>query len=345
MKCNFKIFAVAIVASITFCNVILTSCSKEESQSIMQGSSSCKSGVEIPRFNSREEVEAAIAAAISFDSISDLIDFEQRQGRNSIGAIADVFYERINTDSFQDENDVISFFRNHKDVLDTIMVNGEVSIMPKWSNTPYRYVANENGMFAVSDRYYRLFKTGTVSTTEEYVNDLTIISDDYDLTSLDTSIFRYIPDKESNIDTRGCITKWEQANNPTSLDDRIHIVLVTNTQNWPNVGDVAVTYVKVYNLHKWAGVWWTSRRNLFCAGTVNLHIKAMSGSNWVNINRSIEKQKKANVMWVNVYEQPCYWVCVTDWDILFNRYYKYYHYDSFSIDAWYPGHAVENFSR
>ena len=342
MKHNFKKFAVAIAAIMTISSVTLVSCDKEDSTSGMNRISPSKNGLTIPHFNSRHEVEAAIDSAISFDTITDLVAFEKKQGRNSIGAISDVFYENINTNSFQNETDVLVFFQIHQDVLDTIMENDEVAIMPKWSNTPYRYVANAIGMFAVGERYYKLFKTGTVSTTDDYVGELAAMTDD-DLDNIDTSVFRYIPDEEKNFNTYGCIKKWKQSNSPNSINDRIHIVLVTHTQTWPSAGDVAVTRVKVYNLHKEAGIWWTNRHNLSCEGSVNLHIKTMDCSDWEYIERSFEKHQKANVMWVPVYVQPCYWTCVDRWDILFNRYCKYYHYNGFRIDAWYPGHAVESF--
>lgn len=345
MKTNFKFFAVAIAAIMTIGSVTLVSCDKEETSTQPYSISSSKGNSNIPHFSTREEMQQAIDAAISFDTITDLIAFEQKQGRSSIGATSDAFYESINPEIFNNEDDVLTFFENHKDVLDTIIENAEVVIMPKWSNTPCRYVANADGMFAVQDMYYKLFKAGTVSTTEKYSDRLTLITDD-DLDNLDTSIFRFIPDEVKDIDTKGCITKWKQSNDPSSNKDRIHIILVTNTQTWPGVGDVAVTRVKVYNLHKWAGVWWTSRHNLSCTGSVRFHVKKMDCSGWENyVDKTFEKHQKANVMWIGVNDQPCYWTCVNGWDILFNRYNKYYHYDGFSIDAWYPGHAVEHFNK
>ena len=186
MKKYFTKFAVALAAIITIGSATFVSCNKEDSSSSINEISSSKSSLEIPHFNSREEVEAAIDAAVSFDTIIDLIDFEQKQGRSSIGAISDMFYENININSFLKEADALAFFQDHKDLLDTIIENNELLIMPKWSNTPYRYVANADGMFAVSNRYYRLFKTGTVSTTENNRDKLVSITDE-DLTKLDRS--------------------------------------------------------------------------------------------------------------------------------------------------------------
>ena len=344
MKLKFRKIGFLLTVLSLATTVSIVSCNKEDEETHSLNILSAKNNTNIPYFSSSEELENAIYVATSFDTISDLIDFEQEQNRSSIGAISDLFYDNIELETFSSENDVLVFYDKHKDVLDTIINNNEVSVLPKFSNTPYRYVANADGIFSVGNMYYKLFKTGTVSTTNKFIDELLKITDE-DLDELDTTIFRYIPDVEKNIDTKECITKWKQSNNPTSSKDRIHITLVTNTQYWAYIGDVAVTRVKVYNLHKWAGVWWTSRHNLSCRGTVKLHVKNESCSEWEYIDRSFEKHQKANTMWIGIYEQPCYWMCVNGWDILFNRYNKYYHYDGFSIDAWYPGHDVEHFSK
>lgn len=356
MKSCFKFFAVAIAAIMTIGGVTLVSCDKEDSITNSSNISSTKGGDDIPHFGSIEELQQAIDAAITFDTITDLIEFEQGQGRSSIGAISDAFYESINPEIFSNENEVLTFFKDHKDVLDTIMENDEIVIMPKLSNTPYRYVANTDGMFAVQDMYYKLFKKGMVSTIEKYSDELSLITDD-DLDNLDTSIFRFIPDEVNDIDTEEkggececsecskSMKKWEQSNNPRSSNDRIHIVLVTNTINFSG-SDHLVTRVKVYNLHKFAGTWWTSKHNLSCTGSVRLHVKKAFYSGWDYLDKTVEKHQKTQVMWIDLgILQPCNWTCVSGWDILFNRYNKYYHYKGFSIDAWYPGHAVEHFSR
>ena len=332
--------AAVLVAGTAF----FTSCEKDDAKVCSPNNYSMKNHFSIPHFSSIEELENTVNTATSFDTISKLIEFEKQQGRNSIGAISDLFYDNIQIESFADENEVMNFFATHEDVLDTIMGKDGLSILPKLSNTPYRYVANENGMFSVGDMCYKLFKTGTVCASDKFVDELALLTDE-DLDMLDTNIFIYIPDEVKTIDAKGCITKWKQVNNPTSSKDRIYIELITNTQYRGSIGYVAVTRVKVYNLHKFLGIWWTSKHSLSCKGTIKLHIKTMNCSEWESIDKTIERHQKANVMWVPVYEQPCYWTCVDGWDILFNRFYKYYHYDGFSIDAWYPGHAVEHFAK
>lgn len=141
MKSNFKALALAVATIVAIGTIALVSCDKDDLVS-NPDISSAKESVSIPYFDSREEMQQAIDVAITFDTVSDLIDFEQKQGRRSIGAISDAFYEAINLELFSNEAEVLAFFESHKDVLDTIMENDEVSIMPKWSNTPCRYVAN-----------------------------------------------------------------------------------------------------------------------------------------------------------------------------------------------------------
>lgn len=338
-----KVILASVATVLVAGTVMFTSCEKDDAKVCLPDNYSMKNHFSIPHFSSSEELKNAVNVATSFDTISKLIEFENQQGRSSIGAISDLFYDNIQIESFVDENEVMNFFAEHKDVLDTIMGTDGLSILPKFFNTPYRYVANADGMFSVGDLCYKLFKTGTVCASDEFVDELRLLTDE-DLNILDTNIFIYIPDEVKTIDAKGCITKWKQENNPTSSNDRIHIKLVTNTQLQP-LGYAAITYVKVYNLHKFLGIWWTSRHNLSCMGTINLHIKTRNCSEWETRYVQIEKHQKTNNMYVFVYEQQCYWDCVDGWDIIFNRFNKYYHYDGFSIDAWYPGHAVEHFAK
>lgn len=344
-----KIILATLSAILFMGTSVLTSCNKDDDGTSLPNFSTTKNYSNIPHFSSIEEVEVVVNTAISFDTISDLIIFEKEQGRRSIGVISDVFYEEIDKTLFTDKNDVWAYVEKYEDLLDTTMINDEMCVLPKFFNTPYRYVANSNGMFSVGEMYYKLFKTGIVVTTENFVDKLSQITDE-DLENLDTAIFRYVPDEEKTIDSKECMTKWKQSNNPTSSKDRIHIEIISNTfpaESFLNngIGDFIITRVKVYNLHKFLGVWWTSRHNLSCKGTIKFHIKTKNCSDWEYVERSFERHQKANTMWIGVYEQLCYWDCLNAWDIIFNRYNKFYHYDGFSIDAWYPGHAVEHFSK
>lgn len=327
MKNNFNIFAVAIAAIMTLGCVTLVSCNKEDASTRPSNTSSSKGNSSIPHFSTREEMQQAIDAAISFDTITDLIAYEQEQGRSSIGATSDAFYESVNPEIFNNENEVLAFFEKHKDVLDTIMENDEVSIMPKWFYTPHRYVANTDGMFSVGKLYYKLFKNGIVATDNNHLKELSTLNEE-ELDDLDTTIFFFIKGGESAKDHNGCQKKWYYSNKIQSGSDRVVLELTTSATYYSGFGYVAETMIHTYSRHRWAGIWWICRHTLTCQGDVTWHRKTGTSS-WDFGTKSVYKKKKCIGMWIYVNSEPCVWGIGTN----------YYHYYAYHLSARTPGLA------
>lgn len=321
---------------------ILVSCEKNQDKSDIIPSAKIKIGT-IPYFPNEQSLEDAISTAVSFDNISDLQDFEEKSGRQSIGALADAFYETFKSEDFSDKESAIDFYTIHADLLDTLMEDGEIYIQPKMSHSIYRYAANQDGMFAVGDFVCKVFKSCVVTASMEYAQELQMLTDE-NLKDADTTIFFYtiLPKISEHV---GCEYDLGTKNKPTSSKDRIHIKLVTDKISYPGLPvDFLRTRIKVYNLHKWCGIWWTSRHTLSCNANVSFHHLTPDCTTWETATIQVSKTQKCNTLWVNVYDKEVHWDRMDYWDVLFRRYNKFYHYKYFDISASYPGHTVERFT-
>ena len=141
----------------------------------------------------------------------------------------------------------------------------------------------------------------------------------------------------------GCINKLNLKNTPNSDNDRIYIELKTHCL-FVGPGDIVKTTINVYNLHKWAYVWWPSRHTLTCQGNVVIHSLSPASNSWEYYNIPVSKSSYTNKLHIDVAVTQGIWPGVNGWNLLFQNYKKFYHYRSFNLSAWYPGHSVEYFS-
>lgn len=349
MKKHTKILAVAIAAIMTIGSISFVSCNKDCEMHVQNTPNSDfleKSTPSLPYFSNMESLWGAINKATSFDTLPDLIDYETSQGRQSIGAISDAFYESINPNSFIDGDQVLSFYEIHNELLDTIMENGEIAVVPQWFNTPYRYVANSEGLFQVDTFAYKLFKSCIVAAPISHLADLKSLQES-GLDNANPNIFHFTKGASLQGDANhsSCIYKWKKKNDPDSQYDRIHIKLETSII-FTGVEDVAETYVRVSNFHKWAGIWWTSRHTLHCEGFVDFHTQTYDCTDWNNVSESFNVTRKCNTLYIDdVHKIPCQWSSVSRWDYFWGNYIDYHHYSRFNIVANYPGHVDEVFSE
>lgn len=183
-----KQIRIAVAALMLLMGSIFGSCTKDTAQEGQQ--SSPKSILQsIPSYSSMEEVYDIIETATSFENVNDLAEYEEMAGRESIGRLADVFYSNVNYEDFTSQEEAITFCLENAQYIDTIVSpNGDISVTPKWENSPYRYVANKDGLFRVGDRVYRLFKHEEVSTNIKNIAMLLSINEN-NLCNLDYTIF------------------------------------------------------------------------------------------------------------------------------------------------------------
>ena len=318
-KALLSVVAAMLVAGTT---ILIGSCSKEgdysQSGSYFQKSLTAEA---IPEYSSLEEVFEVISMANSFDTLSDLLYYEASQGRNSIGAISDMFYEGIEIENFSNEEDALTFCTENLHLLDTVIKDNETYVYPKWYNHPYRYVANQNGLFKVNDDVYRLLKNSIVSTSVSNLSALLVINDK-DVETLDTSIFKVSKRIILNINPHAsCSDNVAYGGSMINNNSRFTMELAMNYLSGSGFPVVTVT-IEASNHTRYLGIWWTARHNVTIDANAVLH-KIYPGNGWVNIPISKSISKKFNSKSFVIFED--YFV-VTD-----NLSLGGYHFKSFCI--------------
>ena len=270
---------------------MIISCEKESDENKMLASSYTKSmNIPIPNYSSYEEVNEIIQKAISFDTLSELLEYERTQGRKSIGAISDKFYEGTDWEEFSSMEDIIDFYSENINLLDTIVDRDEISILPKFDHTRMRYVANENGLFTIGNYAYKLFKDCVISTHKSNLNNL-IYLDESNLNRLDTNIFSYA-EKISNIkgNHESCAYSWKYEDFVTSNGIRFSLCLRNIYYSYAYIGPGVETQIYARSQKKILGCWVSSRRTMSIKGDVSIHKK--NGNTWKNDTYSFDVEKR-----------------------------------------------------
>lgn len=265
-----KFYSIAIAAITT---LTLVSCEKEKEASVINSLNAKTGHSDIPYFEDVDAVFNAIETAIAFDSLPELIAYETSQGRQSIGAISDAFYENIDFESFTNQCQALTYYNNNSNYLDTNYENGEICITPKWFYTPFRYVTNEDGLFAVGDNVCKLFKSTIVSTRIDHLDDLITLSES-SLDDLDTSIFYLGGNTSASEDIHPeCEYNWIIGDTVMDEDNRLILKLSTSSIHMPNTPNFVITSILTYSSHKWIGLWWPEKHTITCQGDVTIHKK------------------------------------------------------------------------
>lgn len=292
-------FAVTITAITFIGSITLASCEKEKMNTGITLNDNHVKSSNIPYFETIDDLQRALERATSFDSLSDLIQYETSIGRRSIGAVSDYFYESITPEDFTDSNQALSFYTNNNNLLDTVMINGSIAITPKLFLNPYRYIANEDGLFAIDSYTYKVFKKGIVSTSTENINELVALTEE-DLDHLDTTVFFYGGNSSTTIFPHpDCTYQWHLRDSVEIGNNGVYMDLFTMFLPAPGNSIMLNTSIRVYSLHKWSRVWWPTRHTLTCQGDITIH-KKLEYCNFEYDPHNIYKQKKALVMWVPV---------------------------------------------
>ena len=273
---------------------MIISCEKESDENKMLASSYTKSmNIPIPNYSSYEEVNEIIQKAISFDTLSELLEYERTQGRKSIGAISDKFYENIDKEKFSSQDEVLEFCNENFLVLDTFVKNDEIHITPKYSQNSFRYVANQDGLFIIKDCVIRLFKNSMISTHESNLNKLLSIKE-ADIESLDTLEFKV--SKKIEIDKiihNSCyysnVCGGTLYDGTTKFEMELYLFFF-----YPFYSSTPINYTKleVSNYNKFMGIWWSERYTTIIDGTVTIHKKNSETDTWESITKSINVNEK-----------------------------------------------------
>ncbi len=133
--------------------ITLTSCDK--SDSVISLSESNKQG--ILTFSSIEELTSTVQKVNSMTP-KERTDWESSKGFKSLGTICDKFYSSINYENFSNLDEIKSFVKTHNSQIQLVEdENGEISCVTQEYNNPERYIMNENRMYIVGNKVYRVF--------------------------------------------------------------------------------------------------------------------------------------------------------------------------------------------
>ena len=343
MKSNFKFFAVAFASALTMGSITLVSCDKEISHNNIipeiDNTFFWKSSADIPYYPSFDSLYSEIGIANAYSNPLGLWKHQNDRGILSIGATSDLLYDNLDLDDFSNLNEIMIYYETHTDWLDTCHLEGDkVALFPKWFFSEFRYVANQNGMFAVGNNVFKIFKNGLAYVDALNVETLASLTENQ-LASADTSIVHYcIPiSTHSHANHSNCQYEWTQRNFPTDLTDRIYIILKTS-----KILNNLTTTVQVYNLHKGLFVWFPSRHNLSMNAEVEFHTSDNQNV-WSTYTESKPASGLALSLRVNVYERNIDNISLHAQNILwfFHNYPDFHHYYSYKITASYPGHSSE----
>lgn len=343
---------ITILTAIIASTLIISSCSKEgnyHNPSLFSPSGNIIATIgttNIPSYSDYDELLSVMENAIAYDSIDDLLALERNLHFKSIGALSDSLYiaiistlpddESTTTQSSSTSTDptiVSNIINNYYGTLiDTTMSNGEVSITPIFFQTPYRYVANVNGLFSVGEECYRLFRHSIVSTSIDNLDELIELSEN-DLEELDTFTFHqfsFLNESPTDVDHNGC-SNMDNSDTLTINKDRVILGLVTSAIRTP-MGNSYATFIEhkvhTYSQHKCLGIWWTSRHTMTVQGNVTLHKLVELPNTWSEESFNIQYHHSTNGKWIlyDSYPTPNYYAdCI--------------HYFSYNITSRTPGVA------
>lgn len=285
MKNKFILF---LATTIT---LLLTGCKKdlyEQSNSMLVSDLNTKHQTEqIPYYNSTEELFNTINIAVSFNELSDLINYEKNRGQASIGRKSDEFYKTITPDKFENEEAAINFCLENSQYIDTTMsANGDIYVSPKWSDSPFRYAANTNGLFQVGNYITRIFKKGAITTHINNIELLNILNEDtYDDADPDIFIKTHTYNSTKTVSHYGCLpSSVPFADTSRKGSDYMMILrifsedLITDPDN-PTVKLYRMV-INIQNKHKVAGIWWAYDNLITCSGSMTPHYDNIGSDIW-----------------------------------------------------------------
>lgn len=252
-----------------------------------------KSEESIPRYKSIDEVLSIISHVESFDSLQQLIDYENSQNRISIGRLANIFYYNINPSSFADSTSLLNYCKENSEYLDIKDEENGLTILPKWKDISYRYVSNKNGLFIIDSMAVRLYDEFLVITSEENIDNLMNMDESCFLQGEHEGYYvnRYTSNSAKGIHD-GCDRTGFLRYHTTSGNYQIILKIITSSLPilGPNPEMPDLCYfdvsVSVLNLHKVLGIWWEVQKYTTINGLVKIHEDLSNTPEWNILNKN-----------------------------------------------------------
>lgn len=150
MKKSMIMFAVATLIG-------FTACEKENEIKISNSDQAPK--YSILEFKTEEDFLQSIEKVGSFENKHQRTQWENSLNFKSFGSICDDFYYSIDTDKFSNFEEAKTFIENNSQYLTLVQdENGDYYCEPKDFRNPERYLCNEDGMYIIADKAYKIIE-------------------------------------------------------------------------------------------------------------------------------------------------------------------------------------------
>jgi hypothetical protein len=165
-----KIKTVKYIFSVLVIIFAFTSCDKEE---VTINQSQIGTTKDILTFATQEDFDKTLAKVNAMTK-EERLEWEKEQGFKSFGTICDEFYDNIDFEKFKSIEDVRNLDPKNQ-YLDIYMSSGNYNIEPKEMVSKEKFIANNERMFIISNRVYKIVESKLVSANVSNISSLKLI--------------------------------------------------------------------------------------------------------------------------------------------------------------------------
>jgi len=152
-----------------FAAALVTSCSQDEV------SLTRKASPDILKFKSIEDYSKLTSKLVSLNT-KELQEYEDAHGYKSFGRQSEDVYRSFNPENFNTTDEIKDFVKRNSQYLQLKDDgNGELEMETVLGSSVDRYVITESKMYQISDRVYKVFEEGTISTDLKNIEQLSRI--------------------------------------------------------------------------------------------------------------------------------------------------------------------------
>ncbi len=130
----------------------------------------------ILHFESEEQMQQELKTVFEM-STEEKATWASVKGFKSFGVQADLFYDKVNPESFKSEDEILQFVKKSKYLEITTDVDGEKSVDIIAGDNRLRYLINEEMILTVGDKAVKLIGKNTLSTCIDNLSELKGIDD------------------------------------------------------------------------------------------------------------------------------------------------------------------------